>query len=76
MIIEETFYAIECDVCKAQAENYDGHAFRADRNTAEGNAKDREWHKEGDCHYCQDCHSFDDEDNLVIKGLPTSSSQN
>ena len=22
-----------------------------------------EWHKEGDCHYCPNCHSFNDEDD-------------
>ena len=71
MIIEETFYAVECDVCKAQAENYDGYAFWADVNTTEENAIGSEWHKEGDYHYCPDCHSFNDEDELVIKQLPT-----
>jgi hypothetical protein len=70
MIIEETFYAIECDVCKAQAENYDGHCFWADRSQTEENAMECEWHKEGDYHYCPDCHSFNNEDELVIKVLP------
>ena len=71
MIIEETFYAIECDVCKTQAENGDGHWFWADENTTKENAMECEWHTEDDKHYCPDCHSFNDEDELVIKVLPT-----
>jgi len=70
MLIEETFYAIECDVCKAQAENEEGHTFWADETTSKENAKESEWHEEEDKHYCPKCHSFDDEDNLV-KVLPT-----
>lgn len=67
MIIEETFFAIECDVCKEQAENYEGHSFWADKNTTEDNANDSGWHIDGDKHYCPECHSFDDDDNLIIK---------
>ena len=75
MIVEETFYAVECDVCKTQAENYDGIAFWADKmTTIESAINDAQWHEEDDKHYCPDCHSFNDEDELVIKVLPTQAS--
>lgn len=67
MIIKEYFYAIECDNCKEIAQGYEDVDFwTSDESGTEENATESEWHKEDDKHYCPDCHSFDDEDNLVI----------
>lgn len=67
MIITEKFYAVECDVCGKQSENYDGICFWADKETSEEQAMDNELHEEGNKHYCPNCHSFDDNDELIIK---------
>ena len=37
------------------------------RGFAEDIAMESDWLKEEDKHYCQDCFSYDEEDNLVIK---------
>ncbi len=67
MIIQEMFYAVECDICKKQNENYDGVSFWADEITTIDNAvNDSGWHEEDGKHYCTNCHSFDEHDNLVI----------
>lgn len=67
MIIEETFYAVKCDVCGRTAENEDEHSFWGQKSDAQDNAKEWEWHEEGDYHYCPECHDFDDDDNLIVK---------
>ncbi len=71
MIIKEIFYAVECDVCEAYAESHDGPVFWSTQDTTEENAMECEWHKEGDCHYCPDCHSFNDKDELIINFPPS-----
>lgn len=75
MIIKETFYAVECDVCKETSENYDGIAFWADEETTETNASENSWHKgdtdnnegEDGKHYCPNCFMFDDNDVFILK---------
>lgn len=67
MIIEATFYAVQCDNCKSISEGYDGMAYWSESSYSEENAMEGEWHKEEDKHYCPDCFSFNDEDELVIK---------
>lgn len=67
MINEETFYSIECDGCKAEAENGEGHCYWADLSMTKENARESDWHTtDDDKHYCPNCHSFDDNDELVL----------
>lgn len=65
MIISDTFYAIKCDNCDKINENYDGISFWSDESVAKEMADD--WINENGKDYCQDCYSYDDEDNLIIK---------
>ena len=67
MIVEKIFYAVECDACKSKSDNSYGHFFWADRSETEDIARKNCWHEKGDCHYCPSCHSFNDDDELIIK---------
>jgi hypothetical protein len=66
MIIKETFYGVECDACGKLFEGYE-YSFWSDENYALENATDSEWIKDDKKHYCPDCYSYDDNDNLIIK---------
>ena len=66
MIIEQTFYAVQCDNCKVIAEDDDDTAFWSDRGYCIDNAEESDWYIDGEKHYCPDCYSFDDDDNLVV----------
>jgi hypothetical protein len=63
MIIEVKVYSIICDSCKKDALEDSGYCGFNDTDAI---CID-DWATEGDQHYCPDCHSFDDEDNLLIK---------
>ena len=66
MIIEKTFYAIQCDNCKVIAEAEDDITFWSDQTSSHDNAEESDWYIDGEKHYCPDCYSFDDDDNLVV----------
>jgi len=66
MIIEKTFYAVQCDNCKVIADNDDDIAFWSDRIESITNASEYDWYIDGEKHYCPDCHCFDYDDNLVV----------
>ena len=68
MIIERTFYAIQCDSCKIKAKNYEGHAFWQDKSISREFAIASEWHEERDKHYCPECYSFDEEPEAPMMG--------
>lgn len=44
----------------------------SDDNSMENALMEENWEKEGDKHYCEDCYSFDDEANLVLKEISTT----
>ena len=67
MIVQEIFYAVQCDNCCQIAEDYNGFSYFISANSSNEKAMEAEYHKDGDKHYCPECHSFDDEDNLIIK---------
>lgn len=73
MIIEMTMYGCKCDNCGKQWEDEDMGfvAFTDDSGIKSYLDEDGEWHTEDDKHYCPECWSYDDEDNLVIKQLTT-----
>ena len=65
--IEEKFIGVQCDNCREFAENSDGGAFFSDEETARDNAVNgEEWHEEAGKHYCKNCYSFNDNDELII----------
>ena len=72
MYIKEELTGIECDNCKDQyrAKHTDFSFF-----TDEGNAMESAWDdgwvqdQSNGKHYCPDCHTVDDEDNIILKKL-------
>jgi hypothetical protein len=66
MIIQETFYAVQCDNCKTIAEGFDDIAYWSDMSISIENAEDGDWFVEEDKAYCPDCYSFNDNDELII----------
>lgn len=55
---------IICDNCKAQFEDASGFSVFADSHHTD--PADYDWHVDDDKHYCPDCHSIDDDDNVFI----------
>jgi len=68
MIEKVEMYTVVCDNCgeDAGADSDDGSCW-SDKAVAEEIALESEWIKEGEKHYCPDCWSRDDDDNLVLK---------
>ena len=59
-------YTVICDNCgKDVCEGEDYSAWN-DQDYVESIAAECGWKIEDDKHYCDECHSYDDEDNLVI----------
>lgn len=67
MILERTFYGVECDGCGCDLEDEFGSAFFTDSESfAEEVAKDSGWIKVGEKHFCEDCHRYGDNDELIL----------
>lgn len=58
-------YVANCDNCKIDCE-YGEWSCVGDESTAEEWARDAEWHTDGVNHYCPNCWSYDDNDQIVI----------
>jgi len=67
MIKSIEMFTIVCDNCKKDL--CSGHEYSAwgHAGYVEEMADEDNWHKEDDKHYCPDCYSWDDDDNLVLK---------
>ena len=66
MIYGITVYAAKCDNCGKELledEEYCGYNSKDFLIDLMG---DSNWHSEDDKHYCPDCYSFDDNDNLIL----------
>lgn len=74
MIYPVTMYAAKCDNCGKEwfDESNCFVAFTDESSMRSVLGDDDHWHTEGDKHYCRDCYSFDDEDNLIIKPKQTT----
>lgn len=66
---EEEFTGASCDVCKEGYEAaHTGYTFFMDESNLYEEMTDDGWHVTDDNkHYCPNCHSIDDDDNLTIK---------
>tara|TARA_R110002126_G_scaffold277398_1_gene423248 strand:+ start:149 stop:397 length:249 start_codon:yes stop_codon:yes gene_type:complete len=70
---EITMYTIECDLCKTQfVDEHEGFVAWADYDGARDNALDSEWTEnveqgKKDKHYCPECYSINDNDEVVNK---------
>jgi hypothetical protein len=67
MIQEVKMYTVICDCCGKDVNKDAEYSCWSDEEFAEDIAMESDWLKEEDKHYCPDCFSYDDEDNLVIK---------
>lgn len=70
MILEQTFYAVQCDNCKIVL-RYDDYEYWAGVDHVELVATDSMWvisvSGSGDKkHYCDDCITLDDDDQMEI----------
>lgn len=64
MIVNRPFYNVKCDHCRCLL---DEESWYPDETTAEIPLSDTGWRKLGGKHYCEDCWSWDDDDNIVTK---------
>jgi len=69
----EMYYA-ECDICGTSYEHGD-YSCLSDKSSVREDAQDGGWHFEdyekGKC-YCDNCHSFNDNDELVLKEIQST----
>lgn len=64
MIVSETFFGVKCNRCKAQYDDGD-HSFWGDEQNAIENATESGWHEDKNKHYCDNCHSINEETNEI-----------
>lgn len=61
-------FCIVCDNCgETYCDDHSGFTIFVDEIQANDYAQNSDWYNEGDKHYCDNCHSFDEDDNLIIK---------
>lgn len=66
MILERTFYGIRCDRCGKDLECGEYDSF-CDIDDAMVVAKDSGWIKVRGRHYCEECHRYGDDDELILE---------
>ena len=71
MKTEVTMFTVKCDNCgKLFEDEYNGYSCWGDFNDAWENASDSDWMRnDDDVHYCPACHSYDDNDILILKEI-------
>ena len=69
MTKEVKMFTIVCDNCGVDAGDDAQYSCWNDKDYAEDVALDADWIKDNENHYCPNCHTHDDEDNLVINTL-------
>ena len=69
MIKEVTMYTVICDNCGEDIASDQEYSCWSDSSYAELNAMESDWITEGSKHYCHDCFSYDDDDNLQLKKI-------
>lgn len=66
MIKEVKMYTVVCDNCGRDVNENADYSCYNDKVFAQDVAMESDWLKEGDKHYCPNCYTYDDEDNLVV----------
>lgn len=66
MIKEVKMFTVVCDNCGKDSNDGTEYSCWTDADQAEEMAISSEWIKEADKHYCPDCFSYDEDDNLII----------
>jgi len=73
MIKEVKMYTVVCDNCGVDVNAGCEYSCWGDPSNATDIAADSDWHFTEDKHYCTECVSFDDDDNLILKATPSRS---
>jgi len=66
MLQKVEMYTVVCDNCQKDIGTEDEYSCWNDDSYAETNAMESDWQKEEKKHYCPECYSYDDNDNLVL----------
>ena len=66
MLKEVKMYTVVCDNCGKDVNKDAEYSAWNDKNYAVEVAMKSDWIKENDKHYCPDCFTYDDDDNLLI----------
>ena len=66
MLKEVKMYTVVCDNCGKDVNKDAEYSAWNDKNYAVEVAMESDWIKENDKHYCPDCFTYDDDDNLLI----------
>lgn len=67
MVKQVTMFTIICDNCGRDVNEGQEYSCWNDKGYAEDIAMEADWIKEDDKHFCPDCYTYDDDDNLIIK---------
>lgn len=66
MIKKVDAYTVICDNCGLDIGSVQEYSCWNDLDFAEENAIDSDWSKDGEKHYCPDCHFYNCDDEIVI----------
>lgn len=69
MLKEVKMYTVLCDNCGKDVNKDAEYSAWNEKTFAEDIAMEADWIKENDNHYCPDCFTYDDDDNLLIKSI-------
>ena len=70
MITIEKLYGIQCDSCATYyVDEHNGIGYWLESSSAEESAMDKGWYCD-EKHYCPNCHTIKDDDELVINPKP------
>ena len=67
MIVEVKMYTVECDHCGKDSNDNSEWSCWNDEVTADDVAMNMDWFSDDDKHYCTDCYSYGDNDELILK---------
>jgi hypothetical protein len=67
MIKEVKMYTVTCDICGKEAFAEGEYSCWNEPVFAEEMAEEDGWYCKDNVHYCPDCYTIDDDDNLIIK---------
>lgn len=66
MLHKVEMHTVVCDNCKKDIGSESEYSCWNDESYAENSAMESDWIKEEDKHYCPDCISYDDDNNIVL----------
>ncbi len=67
MIKEVTMFTVLCDNCGVDSNRDCEYSCWGDKSQAEEHAMNSDWHLDDKKHYCCNCFSYDENDNLILR---------